>query len=93
MQIVAVLLMLSFALSNGLPDAIYLMEGGPAWMYDAVAIVWSLGYFFDPIIYIFTASEMRKIAIQKVGFDRSLVQFISICTHIHRAEYGVKRDI
>ena len=65
MQVIAVLLMVSFVLCNGIPDMMFIFEHDK-WMYDFVSIIWSLGYLVDPIIYIFTAAEMRKIAARKI---------------------------
>ena len=61
MQVISVLLMVTFVLTNGVPDLIFLLD--TEWhLYDLVSILWSLGYILDPILYIFSAQKMRKIA-------------------------------
>ena len=62
---VAFLLMFSFIVFNGIPDLVFALEQTDE-TYHAVSVLWSLGYLLDPLIYIFTSKEMRKIACEVV---------------------------
>ena len=62
MQMVALSLILSFVLCNCVPDMWYTFFFVDHTKFDVIPILWSLGYLLDPIIYIFTTQEMRRIA-------------------------------
>ena len=60
--IVGVLLAVSFLMFNHVPDVVIMIWSTNHTVFYVVALLWSVGYLIDPLVYIFASNESRDVA-------------------------------